>query len=82
MQLYIRDKFCSITRPIKELKDFTLLELKSNESKKAIFTITSEKLAFISEGKEYNKTLETGEFDILIGSSSSDIKAKTTITLK
>ena len=82
VQLYIRDKFCSITRPIKELKDFTLLELKSNESKKAIFTITSEKLAFISEGKEYNKTLETGEFDILIGSSSSDIKAKTTITLK
>ena len=46
VQLYIQDKISSVTRPVKELKDFQRISLKPGEKKKVVFEITSEKLAF------------------------------------
>jgi len=67
VQLYIRDKVGSITRPIKELKGFKKIFLKKGESKTVVFEILSEDLKFYNNGK---LILESGEFEIAISPSS------------
>lgn len=81
VQLYIGDKVCSVTRPEKELKDFTLVEIEPGETKSVSFEIASDKLMFIGKGKEYKKTIEKGEFDLFIGKNSKELK-QTTFRLK
>lgn len=74
VQLYIRDVVGSITRPVKELKGFEKIELMPGESREVTFTITPEDLKF------YNYDLifdwEEGDFDIMIGSNSSNLKVE------
>lgn len=70
VQLYIRDKFSSVTRPVKELKDFARVPLKAGESKVVNFRITPDKLAFYD--KKMKKVVEPGEFIVMVGASSSD----------
>jgi beta-glucosidase len=70
VQLYIRDKVSSATRPVKELKGFKRISLKPGEKKKVKFEITSESLAFHDINMKYR--VEPGEFEIMIGSSSRD----------
>jgi beta-glucosidase len=72
VQLYIRDKVSSITRPIKELKDFKRISLASGETKKISFTITPDKLKFYNI--DMKEVVEPGEFDIMIGPSSQEFK--------
>ena len=74
VQLYIGDKICSVTRPIKELKDFTLVELEPGETKTVTFKITADKLSFIGKGKEYKRMIEKGEFNLFIGKNSVELK--------
>lgn len=81
VQLYIGDKVCSVTRPIKELKDFTLVEIQPEETKTVTFEITPDKLTFIGKGKDYKRTIESGEFNLFIGKNSKELK-KTTFKLK
>jgi beta-glucosidase len=69
-QLYIRDKFSSVTRPVKELKDFARVPLKAGESKQITFTITPDKLTFYDINMNY--TVEKGEFAVMVGASSDD----------
>jgi len=68
VQLYIRDKVSSFTRPVKELKDFTRIALQPGESKAVKFTITPDKLAYY--GVDLKKSVEAGEFEIMVGASS------------
>ncbi len=70
VQLYIRDKFSCVTRPVKELKDFARVALKAGESKVVNFTITSDKLAFYDQKMKWQ--VEPGEFIVMVGSSSED----------
>ncbi|MDR2236168.1 MAG: beta-glucosidase BglX [Chryseobacterium sp.] len=72
VQLYIRDMVGSITRPVKELKGFQKVMLKKGESKKVTFNITPEDLKFYNGELKYD--WEPGEFDIMIGTSSQDVK--------
>lgn len=72
VQLYIRDMVGSITRPLKELKGFQKVMLKKGESKKVTFSITPENLKFYNGDLKYD--WEPGEFDIMIGTSSEDVK--------
>ncbi|AQW94476.1 beta-glucosidase BglX [Elizabethkingia anophelis] len=72
VQLYIRDMVGSVTRPVKELKGFQKVFLKSGESKKVSFTITPEDLKFYNSELKYD--WEAGEFDIMIGTNSHDVK--------
>jgi beta-glucosidase len=67
VQLYIHDKVGSITRPVKELKNFKKIFLKTGENKTVSFQITSEDLKFFN-GKSF--TLESGKFEIAIAGSS------------
>ena len=70
VQLYIRDKFSSVTRPVKELKDFARVPLKAGESQVVNFKITPDKLAFYD--KKMKKIVEPGEFIVMVGASSDD----------
>jgi len=74
VQLYIRDIVGSITRPVKELKGFQKVELKAGESKTISFTITPEDLKFYNYDLKYD--WEAGDFQIMIGSNSRDVKMK------
>jgi beta-glucosidase len=70
VQLYIRDKFSSITRPVKELKDFARVPLKAGEEKTVEFNLNPDKFAFYD--KDMKWIVEKGEFEIMVGKSSKD----------
>lgn len=72
IQLYLRDKVGSIVRPVKELKDFQKVMVKVGETKQIKFIIDNEKLCFYDKALNYKS--EAGEFDLMIGSSSDDIR--------
>jgi beta-glucosidase len=72
VQLYIRDRVGSVTRPVKELKGFQKVMLKAGESRKIEFTISTELLKFYNY--ELKHVWEPGEFDIMIGGNSRDVK--------
>ncbi len=72
VQLYIRDLVGTITRPVKELKGFQKVMLKKGESKKITFDITPENLKFYNGDLKYD--WEPGEFDIMIGTNSEEVK--------
>lgn len=78
-QLYLRDKVASVSRPVRELKGFRKVMLQPGESKTIHFNINKEKLSFYNNELEW--VAEPGEFDIMIGSSSSDIRLKGLIEL-
>ena len=72
VQLYIKDDIGTVTRPDKELKGFQKIELSPGESKMVTFTITPKMLEFT--GLTMEKILETGDYTVMIGSSSQDVK--------
>ena len=72
VQLYIRDVVGSVTRPVKELKGFQKVELKAGESKTVSFNITPNDLKFYNYDLKYD--WEPGEFHIMIGGNSRDVK--------
>jgi len=72
VQLYIRDVVGSVTRPVKELKGFQKISLKPGESKTVSFTITPEDLKFYNYDLKYD--WEAGEFQIMIGTNSKEVK--------
>lgn len=72
VQLYIRDLVGSVTRPVKELKGFQKISLKAGESREVSFAITPENLKFYNYDLKYD--WEPGEFQIMIGTNSRDVK--------
>ncbi|HEX3025169.1 MAG TPA: glycoside hydrolase family 3 N-terminal domain-containing protein [Chitinophagaceae bacterium] len=79
VQLYLHDRVGSIVRPVKELKDFAKIKLKSGESRTIKFIIDKEKLSFYNQKLKW--VAETGDFDLMIGSSSEDIRLKDSFEL-
>ena len=78
VQLYIRDLVASVSRPVKELKGFERITLKAGESRKVTFAITLEMLKFYNYDLKY--VLEPGDFSIMVGPNSRDLKtAKLTV---
>jgi beta-glucosidase len=73
VQLYIRDLVGSITRPVKELKGFQKVFLKAGESKTVTFSITPDDLKFYNYDLVYD--WEPGEFVIMVGGNSRDVKS-------
>jgi len=73
VQLYVNDVKASVDRPVKELKGFQKINLKPNESKQVSFTLRKDALSFFDVSTN-NWIAEPGEFEIMIGSSSRDIK--------
>jgi beta-glucosidase len=75
VQLYIRDKFSEVTRPVKELKGFKRVSLKPGEERVVDFEINPDMLAYYN--LKMNWVVEPGDFKIMLGSSSrkSDLKS-------
>ena len=74
-QLYVRDVQASVKRPKLELRGFERISLKPGEQRTVTFTLPAEKLAFWDETTHAFVT-EPGTFEILVGSSSEDIKLR------
>ena len=79
VQLYLKDKFGSVVRPILELRNFQKVKLNAGESKTIEFTIDKEKLSFYNDKLEW--IAEPGDFEVMIGASSADIKLKSNFEL-
>jgi len=79
VQLYLRDLVAMPVRPVKELKDFKKIFLQPGEKKVITFTIDKEKLSFYNDKLQW--ITQPGTFDLMIGSSSSDIRLKQSFEL-
>ncbi|MFK8163918.1 MAG: glycoside hydrolase family 3 N-terminal domain-containing protein [Lewinella sp.] len=75
VQLYLRDKFSSVTRPVKELKGYEKVFLEPGESQTVIFELGQEQLEVLDINMEW--TVEPGDFDVMVGTSSraEDLKS-------
>lgn len=71
IQLYIQDLFGSITRPVKELKDFKMIELNPYETKTVTFKITEKTIEFFTANKFWEA--EKGDFKVYIGGNSQEV---------
>jgi len=80
VQLYIHDMLASVSRPVMELKGFQRIHLDAGESKTVAFTITPGMLSMLN--KELQTVIEPGDFRIMIGASSRDIRLKEMLTVK
>lgn len=74
VQLYMRDQVASVVRPVRELKDFRKLILQPGESKTLRFVVDREKLSFYNQRLRW--VAEPGDFDVMIGASSTDIRLR------
>jgi beta-glucosidase len=72
IQLYIQDVVASISRPVKELKNFKKIYLMAGEKKTVKFRIDVNDLKFFNENLKY--AAEPGEFRVFIGANSKDVK--------
>ena len=80
VQLYVRDLVSSVTSYDSQLRGFERVTLQPGEKKVVKFILHPDELALLD--KNMNWTVEPGQFEIWIGSSSSDIKLKKTIGIK
>lgn len=74
VQLYIRDLFGKVVRPVKELKGFQKVLIKKGDTKTVTFKITPEDLKFYDDALNYD--WESGDFDIMIGANSQDVQTR------
>ena len=75
VQLYVHDVAASVKRPAKELRGFQRVSLNPKEKKLVAFTLPASDLAFYDE-KARKFVVEPGAFDVMIGSSSEDIRLR------
>ncbi len=80
VQVYIRDVYSSVTRPIKELKAFRRVALNPGETKTVSFTIGPEQLAMWDKSMKW--TVEPGDFNVMVGPNSVDLKSATLTVTK
>ncbi|MBK7938066.1 MAG: glycoside hydrolase family 3 C-terminal domain-containing protein [Lewinellaceae bacterium] len=72
VQLYVRDLVGSVTRPVKELKGFQKVLLRAGESKKLTFKLNEHDLSFFRRDMTFG--VEPGEYEIMVGGNSGDLK--------
>jgi beta-glucosidase len=80
VQLYLRDMVSSVVRPLKELKGFQKVQLKPGETRRVTFTIERDTLSFFNSKLAWGA--EAGEFKLMVGSASDDIRLESTLTLR
>lgn len=74
VQLYVNDPVATVTQPVKLLKGFKRVSLQPKESKKVTFTLSANQLAFYDRHMQY--VVEPGAINVMLGSSSADIRLK------
>jgi len=81
VQVYVRDITSRLHRPHKELKAFAKVHLKPGECKTVTLALGRDALAYYDD-LAHAWVAEAGEFEVLVGSSSQDIRATATFTLR
>lgn len=79
VQLYIHDRAASYAQPALQLRAFEKVSLKAGESRTVEFTLGFDELSII--GADMKRVLEKGDFDIMVGASSQDIRQKGVLSL-
>jgi beta-glucosidase len=72
VQLYLRDKISSVVTPVKQLRAFEKIFLAPGEERTVTFTLTEKDLRLLDENLHWK--VEPGEFEVMVGSSSDDIR--------
>lgn len=80
VQMYIADKVASVAQPQITLRGFEKVNLKAGESRRITFTLGFDELSIINA--DMKRVIEPGDFDIMIGASSQDIRLKDKLTVK
>jgi beta-glucosidase len=80
VQVYVRDRVASLVRPVRELKGFARVELRSGEAGKVEVNIPVDMFNFTND--QGDRVVEPGVFDVMVGSSSSDIRLSTAVTVR
>lgn len=78
VQLYARDPLASVSRPVQELRGFARISLKPGEAKRLRFTLSPEQFAWWDAG---HWRIEPGVIELMIGSSSADIRSRGAFTI-
>ncbi|APG60661.1 beta-glucosidase BglX [Christiangramia salexigens] len=73
VQLYLRDLVASSSRPVKELKGFEMVQLEPGETKTVQFVIDEKMLSFYTAAGKWEA--EEGEFELMVGGNSQDVKS-------
>lgn len=73
LQLYIRDRVASVTRPLRELRGFQRVTLNAGEARRITFTLTAADLGF--PGPDFQTIIESGEFDAMVGPDSANLQS-------
>jgi len=81
VQLYVHAVRSSVKRPSKELRGFERVSLQPGEKKTVTFALPASALAFYDEKTKHDFVVEPGAYDVLVGSSSADIRVKAQIEL-
>jgi len=81
VQLYVRYLNSAVSRPVKELKGFNRMTVKPSQNQVVTMPLKAEALAYWNV-KKHAFEVEPGQIEIMIGSSSADIKLRKTITIK
>lgn len=79
VQLYLRDRVASVVRPVKELRGFRRIHLQPGQTRELSFVIEREQLSFFNERLQW--AAEPGDFDLMIGASSADIRLRSSFEL-
>ena len=79
VQLYLHDLVASVVRPLKELKSFRRIALAPGETRTVSFVLTSRDLSFLNAAMQ--RVVEPGEIEVMIGSSSEDVRVKGTFNI-
>jgi beta-glucosidase len=74
VQLYINDVISTVTTPVKELRGFEKVTLNPGEKERVEFTLKPEHLSLLDQNLK--RIVEPGMFDVMVGSSSADIRLK------
>jgi beta-glucosidase len=80
VQLYLRDQIASVVRPPRELKGFERIHLAPGQTKQVTFQVGDAELCFVNADVQW--VVEPGDFEVMIGRSSSDIVLKGKLTLR
>ena len=79
-QLYMRDEYASVVQPMKQLKHFERFHLKNGEEKKVTFVLTEEDFFLVNY--TLKKVVESGNFHLMIGAASNDIRLQNVILVE
>jgi beta-glucosidase len=81
VQLYVHEQTPAVKRPIKELRGFQRISLQPKENRKVTFTLPANDLAYYDEAAK-KFVIKPGTFDVMIGSSSEDIRLRDRVVVK